>query len=1018
MSKKASTPPDHGRLQQMRTSPGQPRLLALCVALAFSAVLPLAQAAGAAAPAVAGQRAAPYWQDVAAPADSAVVATGKNSARATMSTQNATSGKTPALALKRFRGAVLDLAGMQSLTAGAPSERSTRANASPLTIALPHPDGGYQRFTLVESSIMEPGLAEKHPDIKTYRGQGIDDPSATLRMDITPLGLHASVRSPNGGFYVDPYYHLDTSVYASYGRADLINQHGPLVEGSAPEAQLSLSRSFYKEGDAVEVRGSGFAPGASVSLSVRGEDDAATLQSASATADKNGAIAVTLPGGAVRTGAFEVSATSGGQAGVVPFQVVAAAEAANAVAGGMVRSYRLALVTDPTYASYFGGGANVTAAKVTLINRVTQVYEDETSIRLVLIDGTDALNLDTAAQMTGLNGPCGGAACFTETQASGCGSSTLTRNRIVTGLLAGAGNFDVGHIALGLDGGGIASLGVVGGNGKAQGCTGLPAPTGDFFAVDYVAHELGHQFSGNHTFNGVTSNCASTNRNATTSVENGSGSSIMAYAGICGTDNLQSHSDPYWSQRSFDEIVAYTSGAETTVNEVQTGVLRNFNTNGQSFRIGYNGNLSAPITRGTNFTTIGVKAAIEGIAGWPTGASVTVSTLGDTAFTVTFGGTLAGVNVPLLQLSSCSSGCTGYFGEIAVGGLSTRRGTVSTDGNAAPSVTVAPRYTIPVRTPFALTGSAVDPDDNPVTYMWEQNDRGAATGTSLISNTKLNGPLFRQFGTRAVVSTAQSLEYNSPGENHTTADPTRVFPDMAQILANNTNAETGACPTASAPPTAAQIDCYSEFLPTAAYVGFAGVNAAPASLNFKLTARDGRGGINSAVTTLVLAPLAGPFLVTAPNTAATLDAGTNQNVTWSVANTNVAPVNTANVRITLSADGGQTWPHVLAESVPNSGSASVKLPLLATSAARIKVEAVGNVFFDVSNANFTIRLGGDANGDGTLDCTDLAIVKASVGKRSGQAGYDARADVTGDGVVDLRDVSYVSQRLPKGTTCS
>ncbi|MGJ9416644.1 M12 family metallo-peptidase [Massilia sp. CMS3.1] len=1014
MSLKASTPPDNGGLQQMRTSPGKPRFLALCVALAFSAAAPLALAAAADAPAASNQRAAPFWQDVALPAAATGRALTKSSAGAT----SGTAARTPALKLKRLRGAVLDMAGMQSLTAGAPSERSSRAMASPLTIDLPHPDGGYQRFTLVESSIMEPGLAAKHPNIKTYKGRGIDDPGATLRMDITPLGLHASVRSPRGGWYVDPYYHLDTSLYASYSRADLINQHGPLVERAAPEAQLSLSRSFYKEGEAVDVRGSGFAPGASVRLSVRGEDDAPALQSATATADQNGAIAVTLPGGATRSGAFEVSATSGEQTGAAPFRVVDGELAPNAAVGGNLRTYRLALVTDPTYADYFGGGANVTAAKVTLINRVTQIYEDETSIRLVLIDATDALNLNTAAEMTGANGPCGGAACYTAAQASGCVSSTLTRNRVVTGLLAGAGNFDIGHIAFGLDGGGVASLGVVGANAKAQGCTGLPQPTGDFFAVDYVAHELGHQFAGNHTFNGTVGSCSGGNRNQTTSVENGSGSSIMAYAGICGSDNLQSHSDPYWSQRSFDEIVALTSSAESTLNEVQIAALTGFNADGKQFQVGFNGAFSAPVVRGTNYTTAGVKAAIEGIAGWPAGATATVSALNDTAFTVTFGGTLAGVNVAPLQLANCTPGCSGFFGEITVGGLTTRRGAVSGDGNTAPTVTVPGSYAIPVRTPFALTGGAVDGDDDPLTYLWEQNDRGAVTGTSLISNTKLNGPLFRQFGTRAVVTNAQTLEYNSAGENQATNDPTRVFPDMAQILANNTNALSGVCPTASTTPTVAQIECFSEYLPTAAYVGVAGVNAAPASLNFKMTARDGRGGVNSGTTTLVLAPGAGPFLVTAPNTALTLDSGAPLTVTWNVANTNAAPVNTASVKITLSSDGGKTWPHVLAESVPNSGSASVKLPAVVTQAARIKVEAVGNVFFDVSNADFAIRLGGDANGDGAVDCADLAVVKASIGKRTGQAGFDPRADVTGDGMVDIRDVAYVAQRLPKGTACS
>ena len=1015
MTKKSWTPQPRG-LQQLRSAPGKKSFLAASIAFAFAvSAAQMVQAAPlgkAATPPVQTQRAAPYWQDVA-------TAPEQQSAAAKTDRRSAVTEKKPALKLKRFRGAVLDKAGMQALTAGAPSERSTSSfDASTLTVSLPHPDGGYQRFTLVESPIMEPGLAAKHPDIKTYKGKGIDDPSATLRMDVTPLGLHASVRSPNGGWYVDPYYHLDTSLYASYSRSDLINQNGPLIEGPLDESQVTLSRSFYKEGDMPEVRGSGFTPGASVSVSVRSEGSSVALHSATATADKNGNISVKLPSGAARAGAYELSATDGRATSEAPFRVVEADASANAMVSDTLRTYRLALVTDPTYATYFGGSANVTAAKVTLINRVTQVYEDETSIRLILIDATDSLNLDTAAQMTGANGPCGGAACYTAAQASGCTSGTLTRNRIVTGLLVGASSFDVGHIAFGLNGGGVASLGVVGANSKAQGCTGLPTPTGDFFAVDYVAHELGHQFAGNHTFNGVISNCSGGNRNATTSVESGSGSSIMAYAGICGTDNLQPHSDPYWSQRSFDEIVAYTSSAESMLNEVQVAALTGFATNGQQFQIGFNGSMSAPIVRGVNFTTAGVKAALEGSAGWPAGGTVTVSALSDSTFTMSFGGTLAATNVSTLQLSNCTAGCSGFFGEVAVGGPTKRRGTVSASGNIAPAVTVPASYTIPVRTPFALTGSAVDGDGDPISYMWEQNDRGASTGTGLLSNTKLNGPLFRQFGTRAVVSSADTIEYNSPGENQVTADPTRVFPDMEQILVNNTNAETGACPAASTPATVAQINCYSEFLPTAAYVGFAGVNAAPASLNFKLTARDGRGGVNSASTALVLAPAAGPFLVTSPDTAVTLDAGSVQNVTWNVANTNVAPVNTSAVTITLSTDGGKTWPHLLAEAVPNTGSAAVTLPQLATATARVKVEAVGNVFFDVSNADFAIRVAGDVNSDGVVNCVDMGIVKASFGKRTGQAGFDVRADVVKDGVINTRDLAYVSQRLPQGTVCN
>jgi len=1003
MRTKPSSSPYHGKQSQLHTAPLKKGSLALCVALALVAGTPSVLAAQVGPVQVQNQRAAAFWQDVTVPAAS--------------TTARTSGARTPALQLRRVRAASLDLAGMRGVAREAPMARAGDLSASSLTISLPHPDGGYQRFTLEESPVMEPGLAARHPDIKTYRGKGVDDPRATLRMDITQLGLHASVRSPNGGWYVDPYYRNDTSVYASYTRADLINPRGPLIEDSI-EPQLSLSRSFYQEGDSVVVTGAGFAPGASVSLNIAADGDGVALHNATATADKNGAINVTLPAAAARQGAFDITASDGRNSTSAPYRVVDASMAANAVVGNALRTYRLALVTDPSYATYFGP-ANVTAAKVTLINRVTQVYEDETSISLVLIDATDALNLNTAAQMTGANGPCGGAACYTPAQASGCTGSTLSRNRIVTGLLAGASNFDVGHIALGLNGGGVASLGVVGGNAKAQGCTGIPTPVGDFFAVDYVAHELGHQFSGNHTFNGTVGNCSGGNRSATTSVEPGSGSSIMAYAGICGTDNLQPHSDPYWSQRSFDEIVAYTSSAEINLNEVQAGALTGFATDGQQFQLSYNGNLSAPIVRGPNYTAAAVKAAIEGIAGWPAGATVSVTGLSDTAFTVTFNGTLAGTDVPSLMVSNVTGGGAGFIGEVARGGPTTRGGSVAGTTNSAPSVTVPPSFTIPVRTPFALTGSAVDGDDDTVTYMWEQNDRGGSAGTSLIDNVKLNGPLFRQFGTRAVVTSAGTLEYSSPGQNQVTTDPTRVFPDMAQILANNTNAATGACPAASTPLTAAQIDCFSEFLPTAAYVGF-GANAAPASLNFKLTARDGRGGVNSATTTLVLAPAAGPFLVTSPNTAATINAGP-QTVTWSVANTNAAPVSTANVKITLSTDGGATWPHLLAASVPNTGSANVTFPALPTTQGRIKIEAVGNVFFDVSDANFTLAnapVAGDVTGDGVVDCADVAVVRASMNRRTGQAGFDARADVNDDGVVNLRDLNAVTQRVPAGTVCA
>ncbi|WP_327025000.1 M12 family metallo-peptidase [Micromonospora sp. NBC_01739] len=801
------------------------------------------------------------------------------------------SGRAAAIKANRLSAYTLDRAGIKGVLDQAPTENRRALRQLKKVVSLPAPDGTFQRFELVKSPVMEAGLAAKHPEITTYAGKGLDDPTATIRADLTPLGFHASIRSADGAWYIDPFYERDQSLYASYFARDLEDRHGDFVEREDVETAAHALHDEIHE-------------------------------------------ALDEP-----------------------------------VAGPRVnlRTYRLAFVTDPTYANYFGA-ENVTAAKVTLINRVNQIYEDETAIRLVLVNDTDKTNLNTPALATEPNGPCGSAPCYTPAQVAGCSGGLLNRNRIVLGQIIGASNYDVGHIGLGLSGGGIAGLGVVGGDGKARGCTGLPNPVGDYFAVDYVAHEIGHQFAGNHTFNGNQHNCSGGNRSAANSYEPGSGSSIMAYAGICRQDNLQPHTDPYWSHRTFTEITNFVTANRPAINEVQTVSLVDFDTNGDSFTVNYGGVDSAPIVRGVNYTTAGIKAAIESIAGWPAGATVNVAafggsgTLNDTGFQVTFTGALAATNVAPLTLTNLNE-VTGFVGETAKGGAIDNGGyLVEQTANHAPVVTVPANVTIPVRTPFALTGSATDVDGDTLTYLWEQNDRGGSAGTALMNNTKTNGPLFRVFGEPAWVSPEDALKYHSPGQNAVTTNSTRVFPDMLQILVGNTNAKTGACPTAPAPPTSGSasnvppeiLDCYSEFLPTRDWVGFNNDR----TLNFKLTARDGRlggGGVGSANVALTLAPDAGPFLVTSQAAATTVDGGSAQAVTWDVAGTDAAPVNTGNVKITLSVNGGETFPYVLAESTPNTGTATVNLPNVATDKARIKIEAVGNVFFAVNDAEFTIR---------------------------------------------------------------
>ncbi|WP_372729007.1 M12 family metallo-peptidase [Nocardioides sp.] len=804
---------------------------------------------------------------------------------------------------EEFTAVRVDLPAVES--ALTPSRRSRSAASSSFEIDLPTPTGERERFEVEQTQRMEPRLAAAHPEISTWSGASLDRPGTTVALDITPLGFHAFVRGPEGqgSWYVDPAANAPgTTTHLSYYGGSLPSVEEEFIERIAPEIEQSGS-------------------------------------TAATPAQRNG-------GGTV-----------------------------------VQRTYRLALTSDPAYADHFGS-ENVTAAKVTLVNRVNQVYNDDMAIELELVDATDELNLDTVAKATGPNGPCGAHPCFdpatnnTAGQLDFCDVPSLGRNRTVLGQIVGADNYDVGHLALGVNGGGIAYLGVVGGEYKGGGCTGLPRPEGDIFAIDFVAHELGHQFAGNHTFNGIEGACSGGNRKRSASVEPGSGSSVMAYAGICGQDDLQPHTDPYFSQHTIREVAALTDAAPWPLVEVQTVSLRGFDTDGESITLGYPGAAPVTLTRGGNYTAAGVEAAVEAM----TGGDVTVRGWGfdplahqygfpgqalapdDTGFQVIFAGSADPEtqnsdfqDMADLTLTSSSPGVSGFVGETTVGGLSGNAGEKTVTDNHAPEVLAPADRTIPVRTPFSLTGSGSDADGDSLTYLWEQTDHGSYYGTALASNDKRNGPLFRVFSDNAQVSNRGSYSSPSPGQNSATGRPTRTFPDMWQVLLRRTNAKSGTCPWVRGyrPLGGARLDCYSEFLPTDRYVGTAGSGVA--AMNFRLTARDGRGlggGVGHDDVKLTLDRKAGPFLVTFPDRRETLKAGKRPRIRWAVNGTRRLA---SHVRIRLSFDGGRTWPKVLAWRTPNDGVKRVRLPQQRTSRARIKIEALDNYFFDTSDRGFRIR---------------------------------------------------------------
>ncbi len=293
--------------------------------------------------------------------------------------------------------------------------------------------------------------------------------------------------------------------------------------------------------------------------------------------------------------------------------------------------------------------------------------------------------------------------------------------------------------------------------------------------------------------------------------------------------------------------------------------------------------------------------------------------------------------------------------------------------NATPVVATLTNYTIPKSTPFALTGSATDANAGDVlTYCWEQNDNASSAQTgasSVASATKASGPNWISF--------------------MPTTSPTRYFPKLSTILA-------GAL--ISGPLSGGDAGANTEALSSVAR-----------TLNFRLTVRDNAPYSSTAPVSVgqtqfkdmvvTVSSASGPFSVTAPNTAVSYVGGSTQTITWAVASTTAAPVSCANVKISLSTDGGQTFPTVLTASTANDGTEALVIPNTPTTTARIKVEAVGNIFFDICNTNFTITAGSSCAAPTGLSSSAITTSSATVSWSavSGAISYDVDYKLTSSG---------------------
>lgn len=198
---------------------------------------------------------------------------------------------------------------------------------------------------------------------------------------------------------------------------------------------------------------------------------------------------------------------------------------------GKLRTFRLALACTAEYSTYHGGTlADVTAAMNATMTRVNGVYERDLAVTMVMVPNSSIIFFDAA----------------TDGYTNNDGATMLNQNQAICDANIGTANYDIGHV-FSTGGGGIAQLySPCQTFSKAKGVTGQSDPVGDFFDIDYVAHEMGHQYGANHTQN---NNCQRSSK----SYEPGSASTIMGYAGICSPD-VQLHSDDYFHGESIKEM--------------------------------------------------------------------------------------------------------------------------------------------------------------------------------------------------------------------------------------------------------------------------------------------------------------------------------------------------------------------------------------------------------------------------------------------------------------------------------
>ena len=670
----------------------------------------------------------------------------------------------------------------------------------------------------------------------------------------------------------------------------------------------------------------------------------------------------------------------------------------NLIAGLGLTTYKLALATtvefteavcttspgcDSSTSSDAEKRSATSAALSEIVADVNDIYQSELAISLELVPDNDLL--------ISTGNPANDGYTDSSTAALYAENGPVIEQRLSGTTGPGQTNdYDLGHVLAVNAGGGLAQLKAVGQNGKANGVSSAFSPvflqqdntvTATSSLLGILLHEIGHQFGAEHSFNGRRGNCSF--RSIESAYEPGSGSSIMAYQGICGADNLPvvSGDERFFHAGSFDEIHRFI---RTEIPNLRTPVL-----NGNHLPT-IDAGPDFAIPAGTPFTLTAIGNDIDSadnltytwdqidlganyelqtfdplqVSGSPAVSGTPLSSLdlsfGESAFQAGDVVLIKGVRPDATIVDTVYVVGSGHTVGNLLGAINTAYNSASSDGATA-NILADGSIQVIANTPlvdYPHFSIELDTSGPPQRKRFDFFSPGVTVPISNASDHL--GPLFRSFAA--------------------TDDPSRTFPRLSDILA-------GTDPATNR----------GEHLPTQSR-----------ELNFRVTVRDNHdlggqvvSGIASDDTRLNVVDTGAAFQITAPNTAVTWTSGASETVTWNVAGTDSNGIDTQSVNVRLSVDGGNSFP-ILLGHFANTGSASITVPFLdsSTSQARIKVEAAGNVFFDLSDQDFTINAG--SGGSVQVLATDNATISSeSAGTKTDQYQLALTSVPSGGGFVTI-----------------